>query len=244
MIFLFYLSAQLRVSIQEVGSYIPGAVNCVRVLLTSTTLVIVRTGWISCRRPKTSKNSFYLMSAYVYICSYFLFIFLLKVISSSLILIFYLLLLYSLSSNIEDDPDHGEMASQVGVRPQSGVKQMRLSTTTPPEGSGHKRRRLLSTVSPEDQLSVSFLREQNKALLLHLEQIQKTVFVLTNAMVSKREADRVKKLESELNTLRSQFQSQIQLAAADVDYCLLHIDPSVRESVNSLLPSKNANGFS
>lgn len=135
------------------------------------------------------------------------------------------------------------MASHIGVRPLPGVKQLRPPSITPPEGSGHKRRRLLSNI-PEDQTSVSFLREQNKALLLHLEQIQKTVFVLTNAMVSKRETDRVKKLETELNTLRSQFQSQAQLAAADVEYCLLHVDPAVRENVHSLLPSKNVNnGF-
>ena len=90
MIFLFYLSAQLRVSIQEVGSYIPGAVNCVRVLLTSTTLVIVRTGWISCRRPKTSKNSFYLMSVYVCISFYFLFSSSLKVTTPSLIFLIFI----------------------------------------------------------------------------------------------------------------------------------------------------------
>ena len=90
MVFLFHLSAQLRVSIQEVGSYMPGAVNCVRVLLTSTTLVIVRTGWISCRRPKTSKNSFL---SHVCLCLHFflLFVFLLlKVTIPSLIFLIFI----------------------------------------------------------------------------------------------------------------------------------------------------------
>jgi hypothetical protein len=193
----------------------------------------------SCRRHKTSKFLFISFPP-TYGLVFVLVLRLRFILNQFLIFIVFL---SSLQPDIEDQ-DHRGMASHIGVRPVSGVRQIRQSITTPPEGPGYKRRRLLSPVSTEEQPSVGFLKDQNKALHLHLEQVQKTVFVLTNAMVSKREADRVKKLESELNALKSQFQSQAQLAAADVDYCLLHVDPAIRESVQSLLPSKNVNnGF-